>query len=167
MRTPVPGRPPAQPVEGVCTDFGETLIELLVTITIMGLTVVAVLGAIGTSITLSDIHRKQAKAGAYVRAFAEAVETSVAKPQTGYTPCAGLPTYQSLYSVPAPFAATVTAVKFWNGATFAAGCSPDPGVQQVSLKVATSDNKVHETLDIIIRRPCRSLVDYPMDTQCT
>src|SRR5450759_1103091 len=59
-------------------DEGETLIELMIAVAIMGIVVVAIVGGIATFILMSDIHRKQATAGAYVRNYAEAVETYVA-----------------------------------------------------------------------------------------
>src|SRR5664279_767957 len=59
-------------------DEGETLIELIIAVAIMGIAVVAIVGGIATAIFMSDIHRKQATAGAYVRNYAEAVETYVA-----------------------------------------------------------------------------------------
>src|SRR3954451_5688487 len=113
-------------------DRGETLIEMLVTIVIMGITVTAVLGAIATSVALSATHRKQATAGAYLRAEAEAVESAVAASPSAYTPCGGPSAYASLYSVAAPYTASVTAVAYWNGTTFASTCGTDSGVQRVS-----------------------------------
>jgi type II secretory pathway pseudopilin PulG len=59
-------------------DRGETLIELIVALAIMGITVVAIVSGIATGIVMSDIHRKQATAGAVVRQYAEAIENDVA-----------------------------------------------------------------------------------------
>ena len=57
---------------------GESLIELLVALSIMATAVLVLLAGLGTAITMSAVHRKQAAAGTYVRAFAEALESSVA-----------------------------------------------------------------------------------------
>ena len=143
---------------GGSDDGGETLVELLFTITIMGLTVVAVVGGIATAILLSVTHRKEATAGAAVHTFAEAVQNKAA---TGYVSCATTSTYGGLYTAPTGFTASVTGVKYWNGTSFASTCGTDQGVQQVAIKVATPDNKVSETLLVIVRKPCR-----PTDSPC-
>jgi type II secretory pathway pseudopilin PulG len=154
-------------------DGGETLIELLVAIAIMSVTVVAIVGATATSIHLSDVHRKQAKAGSYVRAYAEALETAVAATPTGYKSCAVANDYKGsngIYTIPGDpsYTPTATAVKVWNSAATpprwdpsGTGCT-DVGVQQVTLQVqySSSGQVVTESLDVIIRRPCR-----PTDTE--
>lgn len=145
-------------------DRGETLVELIVTIAVMGLAVVAIVGAIANSIMLSALHRKQTTAGVYVRAYSEAVETKVAT--APYVPCAAPGDYASVAPPPpAGFTSSITAVAYWNGSTFVgtlASCpGADQGVQRVSVRVATTDNKVVETLDVIVREPCR-----PADDPC-
>jgi type II secretory pathway pseudopilin PulG len=152
-------------------DAGETLIELLVAVVIMGIAVVAVVGGISTSIMMSDIHHKQATAGANVRDYAEAVENAVATSTTTgamYTACATLPAgahpayspAQVGYSVPAGYTAQVTSITYWNGSslTFGSTCTvaTDSGVQMVAIKVASGDLRATETLRVIIRNPCRS-----------
>jgi type II secretory pathway pseudopilin PulG len=143
-------------------DRGETLIELLVAIMIMSTAVVAVVGATATAIHLSDVHRKQARAGAYLRTAAETIETAVARsPTTGYVSCAVPANYAALLPSIPPYQASVTAVARWTAAgTFVSTsptCSPDTddiGVQRVSLRVQLG-TEVTEKLDIVIRRPCR------------
>src|SRR5262245_54919286 len=83
-------------------DRGETLVELMVALVIMSTAVIALVGGIATAVTVSDVHRKQATAGVYVRAFADAVEQRVAATPTGYTPCATTAAYSGAYSVPNP-----------------------------------------------------------------
>jgi hypothetical protein len=152
-------------------DRGETLVELLVAIAVMSTAVVTIIGATATAIRLSGIHREQAKAGAYLREFAEAIEASVANSPTGYRPCnsSGLTaTYTGYYTNPpsAPYQPDITAIRAWDGTGFTiapgASCS-DPGVQRVSLRVRNTTDNVSETLDIVIRRPCRPT---DTDTSC-
>jgi type II secretory pathway pseudopilin PulG len=152
-------------------ERGETLLELLATIVVMGIAVTTIVGAIATSIHLSDVHRKQAVASSYVHAFAEAVETGVQSSTTAYQPCGSAAHYQSLYALPAgvAYTADVTGVSYWNDAAFAAPCTvaSDHGVQQLSLRVRSNDGRATETLVIVVRRPCRSTVDFPTDGSCS
>ena len=137
-------------------DRGETLIELMVAVMILSTAVVALVGAIALSVRVSDIHRKQATAGAAVRAFAEALATKVATTPTGYhdATCATPANYSGIYTAPAGYTAEVTAVQFWSGSAFVATC-PDHGVQRVSLRVASDDGRASETIDVVLRKPCR------------
>jgi type II secretory pathway pseudopilin PulG len=154
-------------------DRGETLVELMVALVIMATAVIALVGGIATSVRVSDIHRKQAKAGVYLRAFAEAVENSVAAYPTGYTECSAgsAPTgsYKATFTVPAADTDTykpdVTAVATWNGTAFVPcpTATTDIGVQRVSLVVYTPDGRASETLDIVLRKPCRPAVDAPLN----
>jgi len=147
-------------------DRGETLIELLATITIMGTAVVAIVGATATAIHLSAVHREQANAGAYLRQFAEAIETKVVASPTGYKMCATAGDYSGpgVYTpVNTAYSATVGKVWVWTAANdwtevSGVGCT-DLGVQRVRLQVQHSGDNVTETVDIVIRRPCR-----PTDT---
>jgi type II secretory pathway pseudopilin PulG len=157
-------------------DRGETLVELMVALAIMGTAVIALVGGIGTFVQTSDIHRKQAKSQAYLREFAETLQASMATYPTGYVACSTAnpggdpsPTYQTRYSVPAADQATytpvVTAVAVWNRTTSTYTKCPaagDGGVQRVSLQVSTQDGRASETLDIILRKPCRPPTD-PLD----
>jgi type II secretory pathway pseudopilin PulG len=120
--------------QAACRDLerGETLVELLLAIVILGLAGLAVLGGLGTSIIVSDAHRNETVSGAAVRAYAEQLQTKVAA--SGYVSCAGVGSYASDtvgYTPPAGYAASPTAVKYWNLATktFQTTCAPDSGVQ--------------------------------------
>jgi type II secretory pathway pseudopilin PulG len=141
-----------RPVE----DGGETLLELLIAVAIMGTAVVGIMAGIVTSILISGIHRKQASAGAYVRDYAEAVESWVA---AGHYDSNVTPDYTPAtlrFSVPdASFTPSVVSVQCWNATptTFGA-CGSDTGVQEVTLTVAaTNGARVSESLTVMIRKP--------------
>src|SRR5690242_1565845 len=94
-------------------ERGETLVELLVALAILGIAVVAVIGAFGSSITLSDVHRKQASAGAAVRNYAELVADYVAG--TGYSSCAAASAYSAGtvgYTAPSGYTASPVSIKY-------------------------------------------------------
>jgi type II secretory pathway pseudopilin PulG len=148
-------------------DRGESLLELLVALSILATAVAVLLAGLGTAISMSVVHRKQATAGASVRAFAEAVENAVAKYPSEYnTACTGATTYPTKYTPPANFTATVIEMRYLSGTSWSATCGADEGVQRVTLQLASSDGKVVVTLAVILRKPCRSKDDYPLDWPC-
>jgi Tfp pilus assembly protein PilV len=151
-------------------DRGETLIEILVALVILSVTVSGLVVAIAATVRMSDVHRKQATAGADVRDFAEAVENSVSGSPTGYIACAGPTAYQALYTVPdaTHYEATQIGIGYWNGTAFVSTCpvAGDQGVQRVSLQVRSKDNRAIEKLDVIVRNPCRTAADFTAVPKC-
>jgi len=147
------------------SSSGETLVELLVAMSILGVAVVALVSGIGTSVLVSDVHRKEATAGAVVRSYGEAIAASVDASTSGYdATCAGASAYLSPagFVAPSGFTARVTAISYWNGSAFVSTCSADAGVQKLSLLVTSSDNRAKESLSVFIRMPCRAT-----DKACT
>src|SRR3954454_9746930 len=138
-------------------DSGETLIELVVAVAILGVAAVAILGGLLVSIQSSVIHRNDATGGAYVRSFAEAIQNSVDS-TGGYKPCGSAASAYAgvtVPSLPTGYTTAVTAVQSWNGSTWGA-CTAD-GIQRVDLKVTTTGDTLHraeETLTVILRQPC-------------
>jgi len=137
-------------------DRGESLVELLFAITIMSTAVVAMLAGLATAVVVSDMHRKQASAGAQVRTFAEAVEKAINNSPTAYVDCATTGSYASVFTAETGYTAQIVAVRYWNGSTFSSTCGTDPGVQRVTVRVASNDNRASETIDVIVRKPCRA-----------
>ena len=134
-------------------EEGETLIELLIAVAIMGIAVVAIVGGIATTILMSDIHRKQATAGAYLRDYAETLQGS-------YTSCtSGAPDYAALLAEPVggQFTAPTATVTYWDTVSRSfsgSSCPPtDPGLQQVTLTLASADSRASESLVVVLRQP--------------
>ena len=143
-------------------DQGETLIELIIALAIIGIAVVAIVGGIATTILMSDIHRKQATAGAYVRNYAEAVEAYVAaghfdpSASPDYSPSKVLTPPLDWGSFTSPndeLNSPLISVQCWTGTVFGA-CPGSSNLQQVKLIVASTDLRASEALTVIIRKPC-------------
>ena len=137
---------------------GETLIELLATIVIMSIAVVAVVTGIGVAITASDTNNKQVTSLTVASNYAEAI--AAAK----YVPCATtanyLPGSNVTYTPPANFTVSIVGnITYYDGtssapAAWVATCpSPDKGAQRMTIRVVSSDNRADRSLEIVKRGP--------------
>lgn len=147
--------------DDVHSDRGETLVEVLAAVVILGIAGVAVMAGLTLSVKASDIHRKDTTSGAYVRSFAEAIEDYVATPGAdNYKPCAALNAYKvgavtsRLTDLPASYVVTQGAARSVGPTGTDAACTSDTGVQQLTLTVGSPDGRGKETLTIVVRRPC-------------
>ena len=136
-------------------DRGETLIELLVSITIMAVAVPAILGSVLAGVMMSDIHRKQVTASAAVRDYAEWLESYVA---AGHYNTAGDYTAAAStgFAAPSGYTASAPVVTCWipgAGKNNFGSCAADSGIQQVTLSVASGDQRASEKLTVVIRKP--------------
>jgi len=142
-------------------EQGETLLELLMTITIMGIMFVAVLMGVATAISASTTNRDESTAEGVVRAYADRIIDSK---DVAYVNCATTSTYATPpgFTMPTGWTASVTNVAFWQGnnpPTFAAlpSCVPanDNGLQQLTLRVQSppgGKQQATETLVVVKRR---------------
>ncbi|MFF3213422.1 prepilin-type N-terminal cleavage/methylation domain-containing protein [Streptomyces sp. NPDC002886] len=126
-------------------EEGETLIEVLVAVVLMGVAFVAILGGMGTAMISSVTQEKVTGADSVIRSAAEKV---VSDP---YVSCA------RGYETPTPPAGyTVTVeVQYWDGVgAFGQDCpAADTGVQKVTLTVhSTGPRPVRDaTLEVVKR----------------
>lgn len=149
-------------------ERGETLVELLVSLAILGVAAVAILAGVFTSVKTSEIHKNEATGGAYVRSFAEAVQNSIddggfkENCTTAKTAYANVP----VKDLPSGYVKEVALVETWNLPASPAAdpvwgpCRNGDTTQRVTLKVTTSGDATHratETLVVVLRRPCTGL----------
>jgi Tfp pilus assembly protein PilV len=125
-------------------ERGETMIELLLAVVIMGLVVVALVGALVTSVLVSDRHRKQATAASYARDYAEAVEAAP------YANCTPAP-YTSVGPTWSGYTKSIVAVRYWSGTAWSATCAGN-ALQQVTVQVASTDGRAAEK--VVLVKPC-------------
>jgi len=145
-------------------DRGESLIEIVIATAIMGVALVAVLGSIGVGVLMSDVHRKQATAGASVRAYAEQMQAWVAAgnyqtcgSDTGYDVWDEYNAWNGYDAdVPAGYTRSVVedSMRYWTGTAWAPGCGTDQGLQQLTLQVASDDDRASERLVLTLRKRC-------------
>jgi Tfp pilus assembly protein PilV len=131
-------------------ESGETLIEILMAVAVMGIAFVAILGAIFTAIRVSDYHRKTTTADIVLRDWAEVLKSpGINALGTGYNATyvacsvAGGTVSYPAYTAPAPnatYVATMT-ITYLTDATaatpaFQSTCpATDQGVQRLTLTV--------------------------------
>jgi prepilin-type N-terminal cleavage/methylation domain-containing protein len=139
-------------------ERGDTLIELLVAVAILGIAGTAVMGGFASSIVLSTVHRKLATTASDSRNFAELLDTAIDSKAIAYTPCAAAAAYSSPpgFTAGANNTPHVTAVAYWNGTSFVGSCPAggDQGLQQVSVSVTNTDTRAISRSQVIIRKPC-------------
>ena len=138
-------------------DRGETLLELLITISIMGIGITAVLGAVAMGIGGSARVRSDSTLVAALRSYGEAL-SNITDGQ--YAACATTSSYNPTVSLPPATTVTVTTVEIWNGTGYqpsVPGCT-DVGLQRITLTGTDSrvTPSVDGTLVVYVRKPCTS-----------
>lgn len=152
----------------VVRDDGETLVEVLVASTILGIGAVAILTALQYSVEASDMGRKQSTGGTYVRSLAEAVQNHVAAAPANYQPCAAgyVAAVAATVTLPSGYTPSNLGTQTWNGASWVTcTAANDRGAQRVHLQVAApvraNRPEVKETLYVVIRQACNGPVGAP------
>jgi prepilin-type N-terminal cleavage/methylation domain-containing protein len=125
-------------------ERGFSLVELLVTVVIMGVAFTAVLSAIGTFHRTSTVHRETANFDFALRTYTAQL---AAAPYVTSCPAS----YN--VSAPAGYTPSIT-VRYWNGsptASYGSSCpAADTGSQQ--LTVTLTKNGRSDTVSIVKRR---------------
>ncbi len=143
------------PTKSCDRDGGETLIELLLAVMIVGIAGLAMTYGLTTGAITSDVNRKEATARSLVRDWAESLQTTVAAGNYQQ----GTAAYP-VYTIPSPYNASYSAQyvgtkQCWTGSSWASCASTaDIGLQQVTLQVASTDVRAVERLTVVLREPC-------------
>ena len=145
-------------------DSGDTLIEVLMSLVIMSITVVALLGAFSTALSASAVHRNLAVTDTVLRSVSESVYSAFQ--QTNPAIFASCPTATASYyssalasalEAPYPYtttySASITAVMYWGGSDFnltPSTCTSGTAAPQQLTLVVTGPNGASESLDFVI-----------------
>lgn len=144
------------------SDQGDSLIELLCAVVILGIAGVAIMAGFSFLVKSSDIGRKQANSDGYVRSLAEAIQRSVAA--DGMKACgssyltADVLAQADLHS----YTPTQGAIQSWTGSAW--GPCTANGSQRIELTVTSAGTGVHkatEKLTLVLRKPCNGTVSNP------
>jgi type II secretory pathway pseudopilin PulG len=138
-------------------DEGETLVELLVSIALLGIASIAIMASITMGLKASALSAGLAQNQNLLRNWAEVLNA------TPYIDCATASSYGVPIgmNVPSNVDLVVTEVAYWDEGTssFIGSCSTDEGAQRLTLQTTvesgTNQPSVNE-LKIVIRKPCVS-----------
>jgi prepilin-type N-terminal cleavage/methylation domain-containing protein len=149
-----PGTAAFAPRARGASQAGYTLVELLVSVAIIGIAFTAIISGIWGYIADATQHRVQADTHLVLAKYAEAVGTmTYANCATTYTPAV------AAFTLPTGYTSAVS-VNLWNPATKqfdivgAAGCT-DPGAQRVQLTLTATNAAPYAyaaTIDVVKRR---------------
>lgn len=134
-------------------EQGESLVELLVSISILGLVIVIIIEVLFTMVAGTLMHREQVEGLNALGAWADSVGADT------YTACATPGSVPSPPSLPNGFSSQVVSVRYWDGSSFVGECGTDTGLQLITLSVAGPGDAVPATpqaLDVVKRKPCVS-----------
>lgn len=148
-------------------DAGESLIESLVSLAIIGIAVTGLtagFGVLGAARAAQDgaaTHAAAASVQAVLRSWAE----TLSRPTDGgsgyaYTPCATPAAFPQPAGLPSGWTAAAAPVGYWTGSSWTTSTSPcaDTGLQLVRLTVTSAGatyGASSQHLDVVVRRPCQ------------
>ncbi len=106
------------------SDNGDTLIEVLLAIVVLGIASAALLLAFGTSITGSGTHRTLTTMDTTLRTATDATISQMTQSNAVFGTCSGSGVVSFTGLLPAGYTAQISQVLYWNGSSFAASCTP-------------------------------------------
>lgn len=146
-------------------DRGDTLIELLVAVVIIGMVVAAMFNGLMAVTRGSTVHRSTTNVDTLAKSYLEtAVQQIEATPRGLFTECAG--SYAVSWSNPSSYsgysAPTITSITFWNPSTqsFGTSCtgSTDNGLQKIEVRAVAPDGSI-ALVASTVRNPSYSSTD--------
>lgn len=150
-------------------EAGETLMELLATIVLMGIGILGILGALFTLVNVSDQVQQASRANLGAHGHAEWLKNPLG--DFRYQPCAGPTDYPTFTNVPAGYTAEIVGIRYWTGGTaanrtmqFSSSCAApadDKGLQEITIKVTSKPGPRQSTETVVVtKRDSRCLVVY-------
>jgi len=134
-------------------ERGETLIEILATIIIMGSAIIAIVAGIAVAVNSSDEHKKYVTVDTVLRDYAEAVAAS-----NYNTASCAVPNNIS-YTAPSGYQVSAIVISCYDGtsgdpssgspAQFTAGGNPAGGAVRLMLEAHSTDNRSSRKIEMV------------------
>lgn len=141
----------------IAAEMGDTLVEVLLALVVIGLTVVAILGAFATTLSATTEQRTLASADAVLRSFAETATYVISLSSTpafvacpSSTPSAYSTLASQYTSSHAPTGYTVAITSVSNLSSSCSTSAPSP--QLITAKV-TSTSGANDSLSFVVSQP--------------
>ncbi len=137
------------------SEEGDTLIEILLTVVVLGLCAVALITTFGTAIAASADYKNLTVNGTVLRNIEQTAFFQLQQqPNPLFLPCATSADYTAvppgsnpiIFSPPTGYSVTIGTVQYWNGTSFGSSCPPgsnDP--QLISLTVNNPNGSIATT----------------------
>jgi prepilin-type N-terminal cleavage/methylation domain-containing protein len=135
-------------------ERGDTLIELLIALVVLGLASVALITALGTTVSAESDHRDLATFNTILTSSSQQALSEMEQSPNLFTTCpANLLSYyqaQVPITVASPYAsdytASITSVQYWEGTNFGSACTTNNDVpQEVQVTVTNTTNGEQHT----------------------
>ena len=141
------------------SEAGDTLVEVLIALVVLGLASVAMMMAFATTISATAEQRNLATFDTVLRSASEEVITQIQQqPAALFESCSGAA--QVAFSLPSGYTAQITTVKYWNGSIFAAACTPN-AAQLITLTVTDATSGRTYTNNFVVDDPLARPVVTP------
>jgi trimeric autotransporter adhesin len=144
MSAPEIGRPAGERDR----DAGDTLLEILISVAILGIVGAALIGGFLIAISNTSVYRAVADADTVLRTAVDSITTNMQQNPSAAFSCTPQPNFatSSIYnpSLPAGFTESTPTVEYWVSGTASATCSAD-APQLISLAVTYKSASAHST----------------------
>ena len=144
-------------------ESGDTLIEVLLALIVLGLASVAILLAFSTTISSSAKYQGITTADTVLRTAAEEATAQIqAQSSTLWANCGGA-AQVTFTNIPSGYTAQITAVTYWNGVSYAASCTGNsPQLVTITVTYQGISNSISTVID---RPPVRAVTPASTATQ--
>jgi type II secretory pathway pseudopilin PulG len=145
--------PAPEPARG--SEAGDSLVEVLLAVVIIGITAVSLMAGFATSISASAEHRDLVTLDTILRSYAESATYQIQQASsplfvscgTTYFPTFTIPTGTTGYTV------GISSVSYWNGSAFTGSCTAGSTAPQQITASATGPANTSDSLNFIVVDP--------------
>jgi type II secretory pathway pseudopilin PulG/Zn finger protein HypA/HybF involved in hydrogenase expression len=139
------------------SERGDTMVEILLSLIVLGLTSVALLIGFSTTISASATHRQLAAANLAINNYSQQVTAGVEAdstlftcPGTAYTPASFMA--ELGITSTAPYSPHITSIQYWNPTTESFGTTCVANSSEL-ITVAVSSGSKNQTLSFVVDSP--------------